>query len=425
MLKDLPELIQAQVISQETADRITAYYKSREGASSNRQLVAFGILGAMLVGLGIILIIAHNWDDLPRVAKTGFAFLPLIVGQVLCWYVLRRQMEQTGWRESTAAFLFFAVGASISLVSQIYNIPGDLSAFMFTWMLLCLPIVYVMRSSMASLLYIAGITYYAVQNGYWTFPHAESYTYWLLLTAILPHYYNLFVSNPRSNFTTFHHWLVSVSLSIALGTVAAAMDEWMFLAYFSLFGLFYLAGNSSHLDGLSARNNGYKIIGSLGTVVLLLILSFDWFWEELSRTSFSWGQLMQAPEFYAVLILVSAALWLLLSQQKRTPLSALKPLSPVFLFFALIFVLGHFIPGAVVLINLLTLAVGVLYIREGSRNDHLGVLNFGLLIITALVICRFFDTDLSFVVRGLMFLTVGAGFFIANYRTIKKRKTHE
>jgi uncharacterized membrane protein len=425
MLKDLPALIEAQVISQETADRITAYYKSREGASSNRQLIAFGILGAMLVGLGIILIIAHNWDDLPRAAKTGFAFLPLIVGQVLCWYVLRKQAEQTGWRESAAAFLFFAVGASISLVSQIYNIPGDLSAFMFTWMLLCLPIVYVMRSSMASLLYIAGITYFAVQRGYWTFPQSESYTYWLLMAAILPHYYNLFIGNPRSNFTTFHHWLVPISLSIALGTLSGALDEWMSLAYISLFGLFYLAGNSIHLAMLRPRNNGYRIIGSLGTVVLLLVLSFDWFWEELGRTSFSFVQLILAPEFYAMLILFSGAFWLLLSQQKGKPFSELKPLSPVFLIFGIIFVIGHFVPGAVVLINLLTLAAGVLYIREGSRNDHLGVLNFGLLIITALVICRFFDTDLTFVMRGLMFLTVGAGFFMANYRMVKKRKTHE
>ena len=33
--------------------------------------------------------------------------------------------------------------------------------------------------------------------------------------------------------------------------------------------------------------------------------------------------------------------------------------------------------------------------------------NYGLIIITALVICRFFDTDLSFVLRGLLFISVG------------------
>jgi hypothetical protein len=45
-----------------------------------------------------------------------------------------------------------------------------------------------------------------------------------------------------------------------------------------------------------------------------------------------------------------------------------------------------------------------------------------LLIITALIACRFFDTDFSFVVRGLVFIGVGVGFFATNYYMIKKRK---
>jgi len=49
-------------------------------------------------------------------------------------------------------------------------------------------------------------------------------------------------------------------------------------------------------------------------------------------------------------------------------------------------------------------------------------LNYGLLVIAALVICRYFDTDLSFVVKGLLFLVVGLGFFFANYRLIKSRR---
>jgi hypothetical protein len=68
------------------------------------------------------------------------------------------------------------------------------------------------------------------------------------------------------------------------------------------------------------------------------------------------------------------------------------------------------------------LALGVLYIRKGIRQDHLGILNYGLLIITALIICRFFDTKWSFILRGILFVMVGIGFFIANYQMLQKRK---
>jgi len=79
----------------------------------------------------------------------------------------------------------------------------------------------------------------------------------------------------------------------------------------------------------------------------------------------------------------------------------------------------------VVLINLFVFVIGMLTIKDGAKQDHLGILNSGLLIITALVICRFFDSDLSFVIRGILFISVGAGFFATNYWLLKKRKTNE
>jgi hypothetical protein len=75
-----------------------------------------------------------------------------------------------------------------------------------------------------------------------------------------------------------------------------------------------------------------------------------------------------------------------------------------------------------ILCNLLLLGLGLLMIQKGNRLNHLGVLNYGLLILTALVICRFFDTNWSFIVRGLLFIALGIGFFYANYHLLQKRK---
>ena len=46
-----------------------------------------------------------------------------------------------------------------------------------------------------------------------------------------------------------------------------------------------------------------------------------------------------------------------------------------------------------------------------------------LLVIAALAIARFFDSDLGFVTRGLGFIVVGAGFLVANVIFFKKRVT--
>jgi uncharacterized membrane protein len=425
MLKDLQELVKAEVISQNTADKISDFYRKKGEDSTNRLFIIFGILGAILVGLGIIMIIAHNWDELSKTTKTFFAFLPLVVGQLLCLFTLIKKQASVAWRESSAAFLFFSVGASISLVSQIYNIPGNLSYYLLTWMLLCLPLIYVMNSSITSLLYIVGITFYAGETGYWSQPQSEAYFYWLLLLAILPHYYLLFKKKHESNFVVFHHWLVPLSIIISLGTVADKTGSLMYIAYFSLFGLLYLVGNSAIFVQQKTRNNGYKILGTLGSIILLLTLSFDWFWDALRKRDFQFNEVITSPEFFAAMILSLLAGGLLLFQLKNKSIRDMKPVAPVFILFILTFIIGLSSSIAVIIINFFVFAIGILTIKDGAKKDHLGILNFGLLIITALVICRFFDADLSFVFKGILFVSVGVGFFAANSWMLKKRKTNE
>lgn len=426
LLNDIHELVKSNVITPETAGRIRDYYRHKESKSGNRLVTVFGMLGATLVGLGIILIIAHNWDELSRPVKTGLSFLPLILGQIFCGFTLLKKADRQEWREGATAFLFCAVGASISLVAQVYNIHGDLASFVLTWMLLCLPLVYVMRSSVASLFYLVGITFYACETNYFGSGDMTSYLYWALFLLVLPHYYDLYKNKPESNFMMFHNWLVPLSLVVTLGTVTHRFEELMFVAYISLFGLFYLIGSLDFFKENERRNNDYLILGSLGTVTLLLFLTFDSFWVLLSHQKFPVPELVASPEFFAGLIITLLAGVLFYKLWQGKSLSEIKPVQPAFIIFLLIFLIGTSFPlTAVVLINILVLAIGILTIRDGSRRDHLGILNYGLFIIMILVICRFFDTDLSFVLRGLMFVSVGFGFFIANYRMIKKRKAND
>jgi len=425
ILNDLQELESAGVISKDTSTRIESYYKNKKDPSTNKLFVVFGILGAILVGLGTILIIAHNWDELSRGLKTGAAFLPLLIGQALCSFTLLKKHQNIAWKEGSAVFLFFAVGASIALISQIYNIPGNLSSYLLTWMLLMLPLVYVMKSSMVSLLYIIGTTYFASETGYWDYPTEIPYVYWLMIAVIVPHYYLLLKKSPNSNFLRFHNWFVALSLTVVLGTFSKQMDELMFLAYASLFGLFYLFGTSKFLPDKTTKN-AFTLLGSVGTVVILLILSFNEFWEHFIKKEMFLNEIIVAPEFIITVILSVLAMMFLYERLKSSSIKGISPFSVAFLLFIPIFFMGTFSSiAAVFLINLLVFAIGILTIRAGSKQNHLGILNYGFLIIAALIVCRFFDTDLSFVIRGLLFISVGVGFFFVNYRMIKKRQEND
>ena len=424
IVKELPDLVKAEVIDRETADKIAAYYNVKKGSSTTRLFVVFGILGAILIGLGIVLIVAHNWDELSKPLKLFFAFLPLVTGQALCLFTLLRKKESEAWRESASAFLFFAIGACISLVSQIYNIPGNLSSFMATWMLLCLPVVFLMNSSVTSLLYLAGITFYACEAGYWSHPTSSSYLYWGMCLGALVHYCRLYRAKPQSNFMVFHNWFVPLSVLIALGTLADKTEQWMYVAYICLLGLFYVVGNLNFIKEQKTISNGYRIIGSLGTVVVLLMLSFNWFWEQMVKEAvISEKGIIYTQEIWvsaSLFVLASVVLYLGLKRDRE-----IKPFSWVFVVFVIAFGLYKIPMASMVLVNVMVFVLGVLTIREGALKVSLGILNYGLLIITALVACRFFDSKISFVVRGIMFVLVGIGFFVANYVLLKKRKDVE
>lgn len=425
LLKDTQELVNANIISLETANKIKEYYKSKGGNSTKRLFTIFSVLGAILIGLGIILFIAHNWDNLSKTIKTLIAFLPLIIGHLLCIFTLLKKSENTAWRESCSAFLFFAVGASISLISQIYHIPGNVSSFMLSWMLLCLPVIYLMKSSITGLLYIAGATYYACSAGYWSYPSANSYYYWLMLVLVLPYFLKLYKQKPNSNFISFYNWFFSLSLIISLGTLSKSHEEITFILYFNLFAILYLIGLMDFLKETKVLNNAYKILGALGTIIMLLMLSFDWFWDDLRNVDYQFKELIKSSEFLGAAISTIFASTLLFINNKNKLLKEIKPISIVFILFIITFAIGLQLMLSVILINIIIFSIGILTIIEGGRKDHLGILNFGLLIITALVTCRFFDEHLSFIIRGTLFVVVGIGFFATNFIMLKKRKIND
>src|SRR5215510_15196303 len=131
----LPELTASGVISSDTARAIDRHYQ-QDQPRSNFALVVLAALGSALVAAGIILLIAHNWDELSRALRTAIAFLPLLIAQALIVFTLIRRNESRPWREVAAIFDVAAVATAISLISQTYQLQGSLADFLRVWLLL-------------------------------------------------------------------------------------------------------------------------------------------------------------------------------------------------------------------------------------------------------------------------------------------------
>lgn len=415
---DIKELVEEQVITNEVAIDIENFYKSKKESSPNRLFTVFAVLGSTLVGLGIILILAHNWDNFSRSIKTVFAFTPLIIGQFIVGYTILKKKSAT-WREASGVFLFFAVGASMALVSQIYNIPGDFSSYMLMWILLCAPLIYLLKSNALAILHIVFATNYACSYGYFD-GNQTPWLYLILLVIMIPHYYQLLKNKKTHNVTSIFNWLLPLSVVIVLGAFVNRSEEFGFLMYVILFGLFYNIGKLSFFDNQKLRRNGYLILGSLGTIYMLMFASFEWLWKDILRHDI----IFNSQEFYISIILFLLTLSVLIYSHSKKWIQSFNLFQYVFIIFTAIFFIGitsSIIPT--ILVNLIILVLGIVAIKIGADKFHFGILNYGLLIITALIVCRFFDTNMSFVVRGLLFVCVGVGFFLTNYMMLKKQKS--
>jgi uncharacterized membrane protein len=419
--RELDELVANNVIEQDVADKIRSYYNRPSAGSNNKLVIAFGIIGALLVGMGVVLIIAHNWDDFSNNIKLAFGLGPMLICQVIAGILVFKQSTSKPWTESVSVILVFATGTAISVVSQVYNVEGSLSEFLITWAILTLPVMYALRSWMASLLFWAMITWYIEEVGFVIFGRRQSPGfYWPLALAALPFYINLIRKSPSSNSISFHSWFITISLTFALGLTRYDMGSDLIIpAYVTMFSVFILIGQLPYFYERRLISNAWMVGGSAGTICMLLFLTFNWQDGLLNQPSEFW---LSLPMLIWVGLFMAASALLYIVGQRMGYRNVLSK-SYTFIVFLALFVIGLSEPVmSRLLTNVLLLALGVFTIREGALANQLWKMNYGLLILAVLIGCRFFDTDMSFVIRGLLFVGIGVGFFVMNIYMIRKRK---
>jgi len=427
LYRELPALINEGIITAETAEKLRAYYgEIKAGSKSRMALIIFGVLGALLVGSGIILLLAHNWDELSRATRTALSLAPLLIGQALVGWTLVSKNESVAWREGTATFLMLAIGASISLIGQTYHISGDPGKFLLTWMLLSVPLVYLLGATAPALLYLWGITAWA---GVRQFEAGHALFFWPLAALIVPHFVQAVKENRYSIRAVWLAWGMALSLCVATGIVLeGALPGLWIVVYSGLFAALFLAGDCYFDEAPTLWQRPFQTAGAAGIAVLAFLLTYKWPWQEIGwkhyRTGVEYYPFAAIFDYVLAAALVIVTVYFLLNKARYRKSIALllgmMPIVAIIAYSATASVTSS--TFALILFNLYLFALGLVTIIAGIRNGQLGTVNAGMLILAALIVARFFDGDLGFVIRGLAFILVGIGFLLTNWMIIRKAK---
>lgn len=123
------------LISDDQADRIAAFEASR---GKPKLALAMAVLGAFTIGVGIIAIIAANWDAIPIGPRLGLHILINLVLGALVWHWAGRTAPSV-WVEGGVLLLSLSTLALIAHIGQSFQLQGSASGLMGGWLLLSTP----------------------------------------------------------------------------------------------------------------------------------------------------------------------------------------------------------------------------------------------------------------------------------------------
>ncbi len=417
--KEIEQLLADGVIDKGTADKITSYYQNKEAQKSSGSGHIISILGALLVGAGFILLVAHNWDDLSRTLKIALGGLPLLIGYILCGYALVKDRVNKALNESAAVFTTMALGAFISIISQVYNHSGDATTFIFIWTALSIPMIYLLKSSLVSILSLTGMFVFITSSSIGFETEISKNFFWLLFAAVIPFYISLSRENTDSHSVKTHNWFVVITLTFGLWISLTTKSYWDISLLFSLLTILLLL---SEVKIPYLGNHLFFTINKVALVTMVYMLATGSFNDIWLGTEALDGTLFMSKHFIIVMITTAIALNLLTVKvffnKKKAGIFEWM-FAPVFVV-SLAAYFSTLIP--VVTFNLLLLAASILTIQKGIKTHSFKHLNIGLVMISILIFSRFVDSNISFMLRGLIFIGVGAAFIFANTHLSKKLK---
>lgn len=430
LYRELPQWVSKNVITEENAAKIQQYYGPVEETNRLRLALAiFGTLGAVLISSGIILVFAKNWENLSISARTILSLIPLILGQLLVGWVIVRDEESLAWREGAGAFLFIAVGASISLIGQTYHLPGDAPQFVLTWMLLCIPIVYLLKVTLPAVFYVVGIVAWAgLTRG------EEGYTffYWFLLLIIMGYFLNKFKHERAAHSTLFLLWALGLSLCLSLGIVFEHQFPGLWIiAYSSYFALCILLGRTIFHEKEISWQNPLLFIGTFGSLILSFVLTYQFIWSRVGWKYFGhsyWINTTNAFQDYVVAAVLLGGAAYLISRKLMTIIKEREWIDLIFAALPMIAIIGFLLASfqwtrvSDLIFDAYLLILGIVVVTQGLKRQHLGLANGGLLIIAVLIVLRFFDSNLGFLEKGIAFILVGSGFLLANIIMVRRQR---
>ena|GEM_PF-3516629 len=159
--KELKRWVEENIISNEQAVKLAGLYgiewaEQVRKSIHNYLITVLALIGAVCVGIGAILFIAANWEEIPR-----FLRLVMIFGVLAAAYYGVYHLNKKDYKIASIGLLLLCgllYGAAIWLIAQIFHISANFPLGVLVWALGVFPLSFVNPHISFTLLYVVILT---------------------------------------------------------------------------------------------------------------------------------------------------------------------------------------------------------------------------------------------------------------------------
>ncbi len=378
--------------------------------------IIFGALGALLIGAGIIALFAANWDTLSPAVKLTAGFTPLLAAGAFAFWTQSTRRLGAAWQEPLGIFWGLSIGLIISITAQVYQISGSAESFTLTWTLLLLPILYITQAVAPTVCYFIGLLIWACVMDYAEVPKM---LYWPLALLAFP---QLWRKSKGDSFAW--HLLLWATIIAMLPAVGVTLEKyhaglWL-IVYTGLFAFITLLAPPIEKEK-AFWLNPFNLTGYIGLAFMLWLMCLStWAWEELGDNRSSSNLYHARWAIFDILVacgvLLVAATGLVRKVIRQRRAVDIVTGASVFLVGGLWTLVSyiHADDLAMWIMSCYLAVYGLVFIVNGLRERCLRQVNGGTIAVLAVILTRFFNDDIGYTVKGIVFIICGVAFLSVN-----------
>lgn len=420
LYSELPKLMEKGILSSDASNLLKEHYGPiDESPSYNLALIVAAVIGTALIGGGIILLFAFNWDNFSVTTKTVLSFIPLIIAQGIYGYTFFKKKDNRSWVEGSSLFLMLSLAACIALISQTYHIKGELYEFILVWMLLSIPLLYLMNPISCGVIYLIGISNYVLDRG------SNELFYWVLLGGASYYLYKNLYQNKNENTKVMLGWIFIISIMFSFWPLYSKDFYDLDILIGGVFIAFFYFLGERIFQSYYFSSKPFQVMAVISAFIMLMILGFHW---PESLPNFNSLSTLEHPLLFGInLIVFLVAFFFTLvfaikDWKSKGEVNYFILALPFLILTGLIFSSNGNERIAVFMTNAFLLLFGVFYIRKGVFEKSISLVNLGLVFLSALIVARFFDSSWGFVGKGIVFILLGISFLFVNVVLSKRLK---